>query len=145
MPKFTRETVQAFQEKLGEIDASWQQEMNLRETVLLAFDDIKRARRFKATWKQIADILIEVSDTEDNISPESIRQYYFEFSNHPELLAKHKRTLKKSSGKSSAHTSSKGLPRIEPEKASNSDSAGTQDSVINHDISGQFNLSRLAH
>lgn len=145
MPKFTRETVQAFQAKLSEIDASWQQEMNLRETVLLAFDDIKRARRFKATWKQIADILIDVSDTEDSISPESIRQYYFEFSNHPERLAKHKRTIKKSSGKARANTSAKKLPKIEPEKASNSDNAEAQDTEIDSDIAGQFNLSRLAH
>lgn len=138
MAKFTRESVKAFQEKLGIIDETWQQEMNLRETVLLAFEDIKRARQFKATWKQIADILIEVSETQESISPESIRQYYFDISNHPEQLAQQKRAIKKSSRQPKASPSSTTRPRIETEKNSKIDND-------RDDISEQFNLSRLAH
>jgi len=142
MPKFTRETVNAFQEKLGQIDDSWQQELNLRETVFQSYPDIKRARTFKATWEQIADILVDVSHSQDKINPESIRQYYFEISNNPELQDKYRSIVKKSSRKSKSSPTQKSNSKIEAEKSGFPDSNDVDNSQPEVNTSAQFNLSR---
>lgn len=144
MPKFSRQVVDAFQEKLGEIDEAWQSELNLRETVLQSFEAIKRARRYKASWQQIADILMSVSESDERISPESIRQYYFELVNHPKLAGKRRAKDLKSKGKLKSHSADKFVSNME---ATKDEAAGVSDGspCVNDldTIESEFNLSRL--
>lgn len=91
MVKISKESLKTFQSALEAVDTSWQTEFNLRETVRQSFDLIKKAKEHKVSWSKIAEILKQSSGIAEGISPESIRQYYFEFSKHPELLPKKKR------------------------------------------------------
>lgn len=146
MPKFSRKTVGAFQEKLGAIDESWQSELNLRETVLQSFEAIKRARHYKATWEQIAEILMSASESNEKISPESIRQYYFEFANHPKVAGKRKAKVSESKGKLKPRSADKFVSKME---ATKDEAAGVSDVGISGNdldtIESEFNLSRLKH
>ena len=144
MPKFSRQVVDAFQEKLGEIDEAWQSELNLRETVLQSFEAIKRARRYKASWQQIADILMSVSDSDEKISPESIRQYYFELVNHPKAAGKRRVKDPKAKGKGKPRSVDTFVSKME---ATQDQDLGTADSSVSGNdldtIESEFNLSRL--
>ncbi|MEO0487927.1 MAG: hypothetical protein AAFZ49_00035 [Cyanobacteria bacterium J06659_2] len=146
MPKFSRQVVDAFQEKLSEIDEAWQSELNLRETVLQSFEAIKRARRYKASWQQIADILMSVSESDEKISPESIRQYYFKLVNHPKAAGKRRAKVSESKGKVKPRSSDKFVSKIE---ATKDEAAGVSDvDILVNDldtIESEFNLSRLKH
>lgn len=144
MPKFSRQTVDAFQEKLGEIDDAWQDEFNLYETVRQSFEAIQRARTYKATWEQIANLLMEVSDSEASISPESIRQYYYEFTNKPELLGKKKKTkLPKPKRQKSDTLSPHQEDSAKIIQSTASDSFSSDSVNQQGDARSQFNLSRL--
>ena len=144
MPKFSRQVVDAFQEKLGEIDEAWQSELNLRETVLQSFEAIKRARHYKASWQQIADILMSVSDSDEKISPESIRQYYFELVNHPKAAGKRRAKDPKAKGKVKSRSADKFVSKME---ATQDQDLGASDSSLSGNdldtIESEFNLSRL--
>jgi translation initiation factor 2B subunit (eIF-2B alpha/beta/delta family) len=89
--KVSKESLEAFQSVLETVDTSWQTEFNLRETVRQSFDLIKKVKQHKVSWEKIAEILKQSTGMTDGISPESIRQYYFEFSKNPDLLPKKKR------------------------------------------------------
>lgn len=91
MVKISKESLEAFQSALETVDTSWQTEFNLRETVRQSFELIKKAKAHKVSWEKIAEILKQSSGETEGISPESIRQYYFEFSKNPELLPRKKR------------------------------------------------------
>lgn len=82
MVKLSKESLASFQSALETIDTTWQTEFNLREVVRQSLGLIKKAKKYKVSWEKIAEILQQSSGSEDKISPESIRQYYFEFSNH---------------------------------------------------------------
>lgn len=91
MVKVSKESLKAFQSILETVDTSWQTDFNLRETVRQSFELIKKAKQHKVSWEKIAEVLKQSSGTTEGISPESIRQYYFEFSKNPDLLPKKKR------------------------------------------------------
>jgi translation initiation factor 2B subunit (eIF-2B alpha/beta/delta family) len=93
MVKVSKESLETFQSVLETVDTSWQTEFNLRETVRQSFELIKKAKQHKVSWEKIAEILKQSSGMTDGISPESIRQYYFEFSKNPDLLPKKKRKI----------------------------------------------------
>lgn len=146
MPKFSRQVVDTFQEKLGEIDEAWQSELNLRETVLQSFEAIKRARRYKASWQQITDILMSVSESDEKISPESIRQYYFEFVNHPKVAGKRRAKVSESKGKLKSRSSDKFVSNMEATKDEATGVSDVSISVNDLDtIESEFNLGRLKH
>lgn len=92
MLKISKESIENFQSVLETVDNSGQTEFNLRETVRKCFYLIKNAKeKKKVSWERIAEALRNSCDITDRISPASIRQYYFEFAKHPELLDKKKR------------------------------------------------------
>lgn len=113
MVKISKESLEAFQSALETVDTSWQTEFNLRETVRQSFDLIKKAKEHKVSWEKIAEILKQSSGTIEGISPESIRQYYFEFSKNPDLLPKKKRKAGQNRKKSKSSTSDIPVSTIE--------------------------------
>jgi|GEM_PF-818474 len=141
MVKVSKESLETFQSVLETVDTSWQTEFNLRETVRQSFGLIKKAKQHKVSWEKIAEILKQSSGVTDGISPESIRQYYFEFSKNPDLLPKKKRkpspNKKKSKDSTFVNSASKiektdsetfdihssPVPKFEPESTLNLQSA----------------------
>lgn len=113
MVKITKESLEAFQSTLETVDASWQTEFNLRETVRQSFEPIKKAREHKVSWERIAEILRKSSDAAVSISPESIRQYYFEFSKNPGLLPKKRRKSGQNKKKPKSNTPDKSMSEIQ--------------------------------
>ena len=113
MVKISKESLEAFQSALETVDTSWQTEFNLRETVRQSFDLIKKAKEHKVSWERIAEILKQSSGTTEGISPESIRQYYFEFSKNPDLLPKKKRKARQNKKKPKSSTSDIPVSTIE--------------------------------
>jgi translation initiation factor 2B subunit (eIF-2B alpha/beta/delta family) len=116
--KISKESLEAFQSTLETVDTSWQTEFNLRETIRQSFDLIKKAKEHKVSWEKIAEILKQSSGTTEGISPESIRQYYFEFSKKPDLLPQKKRrsgqNKKKLKSSTSVGSGSK-IEKVKPE------------------------------
>jgi replication initiation and membrane attachment protein DnaB len=104
MVKVSKDSLEAFQSILKTVDPSWQTEFNLRETVRQSFELIKKAKQHKVSWEKIAEILKQSSGVTDGVSPESIRQYYFEFSKNPGLLPKKKRKSSQKEKKSEDST-----------------------------------------
>ena len=144
MAKFSRQSVEAFQNELEKIDESWQAEFNFRETIAQSFDQISRARKLKVSWEQIAEMLMKASESNANISSESIRQYYFELSKHPELLDKGKRKSKSCKAKARSQTSKNSLPKIAiSAQEETEDSVSEDPSLQKQDVVSQFNLDRL--
>lgn len=144
MAKFSRKSVEAFQDELEKIDESWQTEFNLRETIAQSFGQISRARKLKVSWEEIAAILIKASESNANISPESIRQYYFELSKHPELLDKGKRKSKSCKAKARSQPSKNSLPKIAVNAQEDvEDSISEEPSLQKQEVVSQFNLGRL--
>ncbi|MEO1299346.1 MAG: hypothetical protein AAFW75_26960 [Cyanobacteria bacterium J06636_16] len=144
MAKFSRQSVEAFQSELEKIDESWQTEFNLRETVSQSFSQITRARKLKVSWEQIAAILMEASASDEKISAESIRQYYFELTKHPEILEKSRRKSKSCKAKAKSSTVKKTEPRMSVESSKKADdSADKKISLQTEDVASQFNLGRL--
>jgi translation initiation factor 2B subunit (eIF-2B alpha/beta/delta family) len=140
MVKVSKESLETFQSVLETIDTSWQTEFNLRETVRQSFELIKKAKQHKVSWEKIAEILKQSSGVIDGISPESIRQYYFEFSKNPDLLLKKRKSSqnkKKSKDSTFVNSASKiekidsetsdinssTVPELEPESTLNVQSA----------------------
>ena len=120
MVKLSKESLEAFQLALKEVDDSWQTDFNLREAVRESFYLIERARKYKVSWDKIAEILKQSSGIFDEISPESIRFYYFEFSRKSEELPKKKRKLSAAKNKQKNSTSVKSTAIINvsvPEKS----------------------------
>jgi len=114
--KISKESLEAFQSALETVDTSWQTEFNLRETVRQSFDLIKKAKEHKVSWERIAEILKQSSGAIEGISPESIRQYYFEFSKNPDLLPKKKRKAGQNKKQSKSSTSDISVSTIEEAK-----------------------------
>jgi len=104
MVKISKKSLEVFQSTLETVDTSWQTEFNLRETIRQSFDLIKKAKEHKVSWEKIADILKQSSGTTEGISPESIRQYYFEFSKNPDLLPKKKQKARQNKKKINSST-----------------------------------------
>jgi len=132
MVKISKKSLEAFQSTLETIDTSWQTEFNLRETVRQSFDLIRKAKEHKVSWEKIAEILKQSSGTTEGISPESIRQYYFEFSKNPDLLPKKKRKAGQNKKKSKSSTSDISVSTIEevkPEPVDISESTESQASL----------------
>jgi len=111
--KITKESLEAFQLILETVDASWQTEFNLRETVRQSFELIKKAREHKVSWERIAEVLRKSSGAAVSFSPESIRQYYFEFSKNPDLLPKKRRKSGQNKKKSKSNTPDKSTSKIQ--------------------------------
>lgn len=129
MVKISKESLEAFQSTLEAVDTSWQTEFNLRETVRQSFDLIKKAKEHKISWERIAEILKQSSGTTEGISPESIRQYYFEFSKNPDLLPKKKRKSKQNKKRAESSTpvaSGSKIEEIKPESLDTNPSVESQ-------------------
>lgn len=134
MVKISKKSLEAFQSTLETVDTSWQTEFNLRETVRQSFDLIKKAKEHKVSWERIAEILKQSSGTTEGISPESIRQYYFEFSKNPDLLPKKKRKVGQNKKKSKSSTSDISVSTIEEVKPESIDVNQSTESQISSDI-----------
>lgn len=134
MVKISKESLEAFQSALETVDTSWQTEFNLRETVRQSFDLIKKAKEHKVSWERIAEILKQSSGTTEGISPESIRQYYFEFSKNPDLLPKKKRKVGQNKKKSKSSTSDISISTIEEVKPEPVDMSQSTEGQVSLDI-----------
>ncbi len=134
MVKISKESLEAFQSALETVDNSWQAEFNLRETVRQSFDLIKKAKEHKVSWERIAEILKQSSGTTEGISPESIRQYYFEFSKNPDLLPKKKRKAGQNKKKSKSSTSDIPVSTIEEVKPEPTDINQLTEAQVSLDI-----------
>lgn len=113
MVKLDRDALNKFQLMLENVDETWQTEFNLRETVRQSFELIREAKKYKVSWEKIADLLKQSSGITDRISPESIRQYYFEFAKNPDLLPKKKARSGKRKNKQESSTSVANSANIE--------------------------------
>ncbi|BAS60425.1 MULTISPECIES: hypothetical protein [Leptolyngbya] len=78
MVKLSKEALKQIQSELGNVNASWQEEFNLRQTVEECFDLIESARSYNVSWERITDIIKKASGTTEGISPASISKYYLE-------------------------------------------------------------------
>ena len=134
MVKISKKSLEAFQSALETVDTSWQTEFNLRETVRQSFDLIKKAKEHKVSWEKIAEILKQSSGTTEGISPESIRQYYFEFSKNPDLLLKKKRKSGQNKKKSKSSTSDISVSTIEEVKPEPVDINQSTEAQVSLDI-----------
>lgn len=133
MVKVSKESLEAFQSVLETVDTSWQTEFNLRETVRQSFELIKKAKQHKVSWEKIAEVLKQSSGVTDGISPESIRQYYFEFSKNPELLPKKKRKSRQNNKKSKDNTSVISASKIEEADSKTSDTNSSTALEVEHE------------
>ncbi|WP_068819135.1 hypothetical protein [Phormidesmis priestleyi] len=111
MAKLNPESLESFQSTLETIDPSWQPNFNLREVVGQSFALIKKARGYKVSWEQLAEILKQSNQSQVSISPATLRQYYFEFAKDPKSLPEKRRkpssTKKKSEDSQFVDSSSK--------------------------------------
>lgn len=133
MLKLSKKDLATFQSKMGAVDSSYQSSFNLREVVGESFELIQKARKYKVSWEQIAKLLQESSETDLAVSPESIRQYYFEFSKNPELLPKKKRKSKSIRGKQK----DKKVSNVPPALASKTSVETSDISVVSGDNNPQ--------
>ncbi|MFE4105979.1 hypothetical protein [Almyronema epifaneia] len=110
--KFNKQSLEDFHERLSSVDASWQEDFNLKEIVRKSLKPISKARRYKVSWEKIALMLQEATGGELEISAASVRQYYFE------LMEK---TLKKETAKSNKNKSEKKQDKSGNTQAKNSE------------------------
>ena len=69
-----------------------------------SFALIKKARGYKVSWEQIAEILVQSSGSEISVSPATLRQYYFEFAKEPKSLPEKRRKPSQTKKKSEDST-----------------------------------------
>jgi dTDP-4-dehydrorhamnose reductase len=88
--KFNKQSLEDFHERLSSVDASWQEDFNLKEIVRKSLKPISKARRYKVSWEKIALMLQEATGGELEISAASVRKYYFELMEKPSRKEKEK-------------------------------------------------------
>jgi translation initiation factor 2B subunit (eIF-2B alpha/beta/delta family) len=131
MVKVSKESLEVFQSVLETVDTSWQTEFNLRETIRQSFGLIKKAKSHKVSWEKIAEILKQSSGVTEGISPESIRQYYFEFSKNPGLLPNKRQKSSSDKNRSKRNTVSNSSSKIERNNSEASDVSQSAESEFN--------------